>query len=118
MGFSKDTEEKDNKLSELNSELERLKAFEKEVNNEKLKENVANMLEKFSLEEDEIKELKEKVLSGELEMDLFEKELFALEGKKAIENRAKQKSSEPKSVKVADHTDEPVRKRPYGDILD
>ena len=118
VGFSKDTKEKDNKLSELNSELERLKAFEKEVNNEKLKENVANMLEKFSLEEDEIKELKEKVLSGELEMDLFEKELFALEGKKAIENRAKQKSSEPKSVKVADHTDEPVRKRPYGDILD
>lgn len=51
-------------------------------------------------------------------MNLFEKELFALEGKKAIENRAKQKSSEPKSVKVADHTDEPVRKRPYGDILD
>lgn len=115
--FSTEITEKDTKISEMSSELERLQNFEKETNQEKLVNEINAILEKFSLEDEEISEFKTKALEGELAVDLFEKELFALEGKKVIEARANHKdNSEPISVKVG-KKEEP-KNRPYGTILD
>ena len=97
--------------------MERLQQFEKETNKEKLVNEVNSILEKFSLEDEEISEFKEKALEGELSVELFEKELFALEGKKIIEARANKGNTEPvASVKVPKK--EEKKNRPYGTILD
>lgn len=109
--------EKDNKIQEINSELERLQAFEKEIHKEKLINEVNSILEKFSLEDEEVSDFKEKALNGELSVELFEKELFALEGMKAIQARANKGTTEPvASVKVP--RQEEKKNRPYGTILD
>lgn len=115
--FNAQITEKDNKITEISSELERLQQFEKETNKEKLVNEVNSILEKFSLEDEEISEFKEKALEGELSVELFEKELFALEGKKIIEARANKGNTEPvASVKVPKK--EEKKNRPYGTILD
>lgn len=115
--FSNEIIEKDNKISEMNTELERLQNFEKEANQKKLVNEINAILEKFSLDDEEIAEFKTKALEGELAVDLFEKELFALEGKKVIEARSHKDNSEQGiSVKVG-KKEEP-KNRPYGTILD
>lgn len=100
-------EEGKKKIEALEEELESLKTFKAKIDTEKRVEEVEEIIAKFStLEDEEISELKEKACSFELDNDSLEKELFALVGRKALEEKEQQFSTKAsannKTIKVQD----------------
>lgn len=75
-------EEKDKEITRLNDELDKLQEFksnyEKQVKEEELNSQVEEVISKFTFEEDEISELKTKVLNEDIDIATFEINLKAM----------------------------------------
>lgn len=91
------------------AEIEKLKAFKLEKDQEALTQEVNNVVAQFStsLEEDEYKEVRDKALSGEITVDTLKFNLYALKGmkqealeKEQQENFSQKGSKETEPVKV------------------
>lgn len=102
--FAEKFSKKEEEIVELNtkiSELEEFKAnYEKEVELETLTNNVEEVVSKFTFEEDEITELKNKVMNKDIDLETFEEKLFALEGRKAFAKKTKFSKEEEKVTKI------------------
>lgn len=85
-------------MKEINSELEGLKAFKKSIDDAQYETEIKGILEDFSFEEEEIKTFKEKVLNREITKEEFQKELFALQGMKFV-NQIKSKQNKKNFTK-------------------
>lgn len=101
-----------NKELELNSlketlasymeELEVLRKFKAEKDEEALKIEVENIISQFAtLEEAEIEGVKTKVLTKEISTDEFKKELFCILGMKSLKNNDTYSAKKEKTVSVA-----------------
>ncbi|VIF91902.1 Uncharacterised protein [Clostridioides difficile] len=85
-------------MKEMNSELEGLKEFKKSIDDAQYETEIKEIIEDFSFEEEEIKTFKEKVLNREITKEEFQKELFALQGMKYV-NQIKDKQNKKNFTK-------------------
>ena len=106
------------KFNALNEELNLLKEFKANYDKELLINEVEEIVSDFSFDEDEISELKEKAINGEMSTKEFEKELFALEGMKFHNNKkefsAKEEIKSNLKINVVDVSD---KNEPYGGLF-
>lgn len=76
-------------LQEMRNEIDSLQEY-KRVNEVAKRENeVAELMNKFSIEDDSIEELKAKTLNFEIEVSDLEKELYVIAGKRAMSKKDK-----------------------------
>ena len=76
-------------LQEMRNEIDSLQEY-KRVNETAKRENeVAELMNKFSIEDDSIEELKAKALNFEIEVSDLEKELYVIAGKRAMSKKDK-----------------------------
>lgn len=95
-------------IEEKDKEISELKAFKLEKDNEALAQEVNSVVAKFSvLEEDEYKDLRDKALNREIDINTFSINMYALKGmkqeaieKEQSENFSKKGSKETEPVKV------------------
>ena len=106
------------KFNKLNEELAMLKEFKAEIEAQNLQVNVDEICAEFDFAEEEISEVKEKAYKGEITLEAFKKELFALEGMKAHAKKEKfsqkEKVAKPKIAILETRAD---KTEPYGDLF-
>lgn len=94
---------KEEEISKLNEELNELKEFkanfEKDAELKKLNADIEEVLAKFSFAEEEVVELKNKVIEGVLNIEDFEDKLFSIEGRKSFAKKSNQ-TVEEKVTKI------------------
>lgn len=106
------------KFNKLNEELAMLKEFKAEIEAQNLQADVDEVCAEFDFAEEEISEVKEKAYKGEISLEAFKKELFALVGMKA--HAKKEKFSQKEKVakpKIAIIETEADNKEPYGGLF-
>lgn len=109
------------KFSVMSNSLKELQDFKDDIDKKALEEKVTKVTNKFSFEDEEITDLKEKVLNKEIGIEQYENQLFCLYGKKMLNQKTDETFSKPVdkkiSVDIADdnkvYDDEPV----YGDLI-
>lgn len=105
------------KFNALNDELNTLKEFKANYDKSVLEQEVNNIVEEFSFEEEEVSDLRTKALNGEISTKEFKKELFALEGMKMHENKKKfSAKKEETSVRISVPSGI-TKYEPYGDLF-
>lgn len=106
------------KFNKLNEELAVLKEFKAEIEAQNLQADVDEVCAEFDLAEEEISEAKEKAYKGEISLEAFKKELFALVGMKAHAKKEKfsqkEKVAKPKIAIIETKAD---NKEPYGGLF-
>lgn len=117
--------QKEENIKEINSELEKLEEFKKSIDKAKYETEIEAIISEFSFEEEEIKDFKEKVLKGEMNKEEFQKELFALQGIKYVEqikseqnrkNFSKENEPENTFVKINNPKVTDIDLDPYGGL--
>lgn len=108
-----------NKIAEEHHEL---KVFKEEIEaeklSEKLNEDIENVLSNFEFSKEETSELVEKTKKQELDIDMFETMLYALEAKKNRANKEKfSKNDTSEGLNVTDRNEE-APKGKYQHIID
>ena len=105
------------RFNKLNEELTMLKEFKAEIEAQNLQADVDGVCAEFDFTEEEISEVKEKAYKGEITLEAFKKELFALEGMKAhalkVKFSQKEKVAKPK-IAISETT---ASKEPYGGLF-
>ena len=76
-------------LQEMRNEIDSLQEYKKVNETAKRENEVAELMNKFSIEDDSIEELKAKALNFEIEVSDLEKELYVIAGKKAMSKKDK-----------------------------
>ena len=95
-----------------------LKEFKAEIEAQNLQADVDEVCAEFDFAEEEISEVKEKAYKGEISLEAFKKELFALVGMKAHAKKEKfsqkEKVAKPKIAIIETKAD---NKEPYGGLF-
>lgn len=90
----------------LKSEVEELKAYKSEKEKAEklmaLEKEVSEVIAEFDLKAEELTDLTEKVYSEEMTVSDFKKELFVMEGMKALEEKKKAKFTKDKKAKESE----------------
>lgn len=102
-------------LQYANAQIEELAKFKAEKDLEVLKTNVEEIANKFALDMD-LTELKEKVYSNEMTLEVFERELKVLFAEKVLEGKLKYSAKEETTKIIVKDINEP-KVKPYGGIL-
>ena len=102
-------------LQYANAQIEELAKFKAEKDLEVLKTNVEEIANKFALDMD-LTELKEKVYSNEMTLEVFERELKVLFAEKVLEGKLKYSAKEEVTKIIVKDINEP-KVKPYGGIL-
>ena len=102
-------------LQYANAQIEELAKFKAEKDLEVLKINVEEIADKFALDMD-LTELKEKVYSNEMTLEVFERELKVLFAEKVMEEKIKYSAKEETTKIIVKDINEP-KVKPYGGIL-
>ncbi len=102
-------------LQYANAQIEELAKFKAEKDLEVLKTNVEEITDKFALDMD-LTELKEKVYSNEMTLEVFERELKVLFAEKVLEGKLKYSAKEETTKIIVKDINEP-KVKPYGGIL-
>ena len=102
-------------LQYANAQIEELAKFKAEKDLEVLKINVEEIANKFALDMD-LTELKEKVYSNEMTLEVFERELKVLFAEKVMEEKIKYSAKEETTKIIVKDINEP-KVKPYGGIL-
>lgn len=102
-------------LQYANAQIEELAKFKAEKDLEVLKTNVEEIANKFALDID-LTELKEKVYSNEMTLEVFERELKVLFAEKVMEEKIKYSAKEETTKIIVKDINEP-KVKPYGGIL-
>lgn len=102
-------------LQYANAQIEELAKFKAKKDLEVLKTNVEEIANKFALDMD-LTELKEKVYSNEMTLEVFEKELKVLFAEKVLEGKLKYSAKEEVTKIIVKDINEP-KVKPYGGIL-
>lgn len=102
-------------LQYANAQIEELAKFKAEKDLEVLKTNVEEIANKFALDMD-LTELKEKVYSNEMTLEVFERELKVLFAEKVMEEKIKYSAKEETTKIIVKDINEP-KVKPYGGIL-
>ena len=102
-------------LQYANAKIEELAKFKAEKDLEVLKTNVEEIANKFALDMD-LTELKEKVYSNEMTLEVFERELKVLFAEKVMEEKIKYSAKEETTKIIVKDINEP-KVKPYGGIL-
>lgn len=115
--------ERDVELEKINSELETLRKFKSDIEEQELKSSIEAITSKFSFEEEEISELKEKALAKEISVKDYEKELYCIVGMKIISNKESFSADEKPNVASVDVSDDEDfeqggRKPIYSDLVE
>lgn len=76
-------------LQEMRNEIDSLQEYKKVNETTKRENEVAELMNKFSIEDDSIEELKAKALNFEIEVSDLEKELYVIAGKRAMSKKDK-----------------------------
>ena len=76
-------------LQEMRNEIDSLQEYRKVNETAKRENEVAELMNKFSIEDDSIEELKAKALDFEIEVSDLEKELYVIAGKRAMSKKDK-----------------------------
>ena len=76
-------------LQEMRNEIDSLQEYKKVNETAKRENEVAELMNKFSIEDDSIEELKAKALNFEIEVSDLEKELYVIAGKRAMSKKDK-----------------------------
>lgn len=76
-------------LQEMRNEMDSLQEYKKVNETAKRENEVAELMNKFSIEDDSIEELKAKALNFEIEVSDLEKELYVIAGKRAMSKKDK-----------------------------
>lgn len=100
------------------SDYQELKDFKDNYDKAKYEKEVSEITAEFDfLEEEEIKEFKEKVLNKEITKEQYKKELFCLLGMKKVENKKEFSKKETSSeINILDEN-ETVKYEPYGGLF-
>lgn len=106
------------KFNKMGEELETLKSFKQKIDEEIFKAEVESVFGKFDFSEEEVGELRTKALNKELSIEELTKELYALEGMKAIKSKKKFSTKEVETARVSIQDIEEKKYKPYGGILD
>lgn len=121
--LQKDYDELQTKLNNITSDFESIKQEKEkleEVNSkfelEKRKAEVENILSDFSFTQEEVKDIKEKAISKEIDLEQFKAQCFMLEGIKTHEAKKSNKDfslkqEETTRIKIADNSSDI---NPYG----
>lgn len=102
-------------LQYANAQIEELAKFKAEKDLEVLKTNVEEIANKFALDID-LTELKEKVYSNEMTLEVFERELKVLFAEKVMEEKIKYSAKEETTKIIVKDINKP-KVKPYGGIL-
>ena len=76
-------------LQEMRNEIDSLQEYKKVNETAKRENEVAELMSRFSIEDDSIEELKAKALNFEIEVSDLEKELYVIAGKRAMSKKDK-----------------------------
>lgn len=106
-----------NKFSELENELKELREFKASIEKEELAKNVDEIILQFSLNEEDIEDLKNNVLNNEISLEQFQKELYALEGMKIVKNRNNYSKQNNATAKVKIALNNENKPKPYGNLF-
>ena len=106
------------KFNKLNEELALLKEFKAEIESQNLQVAVDEVCAEFDFTEEEISDVKEKAYKGEITIEAFKKELFALEGMKAHAKKEKFSQKEKAvKTKIAVVESKADNHEPYGGLF-
>ncbi|MCC0764808.1 hypothetical protein IR151_17580 [Clostridioides sp. ES-S-0006-03] len=112
---------KEEEVNTMKFELSKLEEFKKSIDNANYENDVESIVQEFSFNEDEICELKEKVLNREITKENFQKELYALEGMKIVNSRKGNmnfSSTDDNSIDLTSiKSKKQPKRKPYGGIL-
>ena len=104
-------------LQYANARIEELARFKAEKDLEVLKGEVEKIVQKFALDID-LNELKEKVYSNEMTLEVFERELKVLFAEKVMEEKINYSAKEKDATKVVVTDMNEPKAKPYGGILE
>lgn len=104
-------EEKINRMSDY----QELKEFKESYDKAEYESEINNITSKFSFEEDEISELREKAMSKEISKEQYEKELYCLLGMKQLQEKEKFSQLEKPSCEVKVQNNVKISSR-YGEL--
>ena len=113
--FGKEVNDLKEKLNSQSAELSRLQEFEKEIKSEEMKADMESIIEKYSMNSDELADLKEKVLSDELTMEGFEKEVAFLYATSHLAVKSYSKDSKNNEV-IIQRNNKNKSMSEYGDV--
>lgn len=105
-------------ISEMNekySDYEELRLFKESYDKAEYESEISNITSKFSFEEDEISELREKAMSKEISKEQYEKELYCLLGMKQLQEKEKFSQLEKPSCEVKVQNNVKISSR-YGEL--
>ena len=104
-------------LQYANARIEELARFKAEKDLEVLKGEVEKIVQKFALDMD-LNELKEKVYSNEMTLEVFERELKVLFAEKVMEEKINYSAREKDTTRVVITDINEPKAKPYGGILE
>ena len=113
--FGKEVNDLKEKLDSQSAELSRLQEFEKEIKSEEMKADMESIIEKYSMNSTELAELKEKVLSNELTVEGFEKEVAFLYATSHLAVKSYSKDSKNNEV-IIQRNNKNKSMSEYGDV--
>lgn len=107
---------KEEEITKLKDEVEKLKAYKMSKEKEELELETDNILSKFkTLDASETEDIKTRVISGEIELDQFEKELYCLVGMKAFgKDETFSTKEETTEVRIFDNNPDKEDEQLYG----
>lgn len=104
------------KYEALEEEVKSLRAFKKEIDDKENKAKVDELCSQFNLEEDEIREIKNKAYSGEMSLEKLEDKLFALMGRKLLKNKNYSNKEKNRTASAKIKTEETIESSRYGSL--
>lgn len=96
-------------------DYEDLKKFKESYDKAEYESEINNITSKFSFEEDEIAELREKVMTKEISKEQYEKELYCMLGMKQLQEKEKFSQLEKPSCEVKVQNNKKISSR-YGEL--
>lgn len=111
------------KYSKVKEDLKKLKEYKDVKDKEELEKKVEDIIANFKgLDEDEVEELKSKVLEGKLGLDEFKKELFCLVGMKSLKSKEKysidKKNNKVGFIGLEGYSLSIEEEKPYGGLFE
>lgn len=106
------------RFNDLNSKITELEEFKANVERESLVVKVDEICTEFDFADDEISEVREQALTGEISLDQFKKELFVLLGMKSHANKSKfSQKDKVEKIKIPVGEFKKADNEPYGGLF-
>jgi hypothetical protein len=108
------------KVEDYERKLTKLQKFKSSIEDEQYVEEVNNIVFSFEFDENEVKDVKNKALKREINLEELEKELYAIQGKKYLEEKRekKQYSKKGDNISIDMMRNKEKKNLPYDGVLE